>query len=364
MKPSDRPLFVTKTFLPPIEEYISHVRDIWESGKITNIGEKNRLLQKELAAFLGVKHILPVTNGTLALQLSIKALGLKGEILTTPFSYVATLNSIIWEGCTPVFVDIDEETCCISAEHIEASITENTVAILPVHVYGNACDVVKIDALGKKYGLAVIYDAAHTFGVDLNGQSLLSYGDISTLSFHATKLFHTIEGGAIVTNNTELFEKLTWMHTFGHQGDTYFGLGTNAKLSEFSAAMGLCVLPNVPDLIAYRKWAHSVYDDLLFPHHSLRKPIFDESATRNYSYYPLIFETEQQTLEMLSRLKEYEIAPRRYFWPSLSKLPQVEYQSCPVAEALCERVVCLPLSHEISEADITLICSVIKEVCS
>ena len=232
---------VTKTFLPPLDEYIKYLEKIWETHWVTNQGPLAEDLESKLKEYLNVKNLLLVSNGTIALQLAIKALNLKDEIITTPYSYVATTNSILWENCTPVFCDIENKTFCIDADKIEKLINENTSAILATHVYGFPCDVVKIKSLADKYNLKVIYDGAHAFGVNYKNQSLLNFGDISTVSFHATKIFHTIEGGAVITNEDKLNEKLFLYRAFGHLDDEYFSIGINGRTSEFHAAMG-CLL--------------------------------------------------------------------------------------------------------------------------
>src|SRR5690242_2197737 len=245
---------VTKTFLPPQEEYNAILKRAWDKGWMTNRGELVKELEEKLKDYLGVKNIIATTNGTLPLQIAIKALGLKGEIITTPFSYVATTSSIVWEGCQPVFVDIDPGYLTIDENKIEAAITEKTSAILATHVFGNPCNIDAIDAIAKKHKLKVIYDAAHCFGVKYKGQSIFKYGDVSTCSFHATKLFHTGEGGAMFTNDEELHHKLFYHHNFGHKGQLdFYGLGINAKMSEMQAAMGLAILPYINEIIASRE---------------------------------------------------------------------------------------------------------------
>lgn len=357
-----KPLLVTKTFLPPLEEYVTQLRDIWNTGQITNIGPKKQELEEKIRQFLGVKHVLVVNNGAMALHLALRSLEPGGSIVTTPFSYVATTNAILWEGFQPIFADIDEKSCCISPHEIKRVIRPDTKAILPVHVYGNACETEEIAEIGHEFGVPVIYDAAHTFGSKLHGKALSSFGEVSVLSFHATKLFHTVEGGALVTNNEALFEKLNWMHTFGHQADHYFGLGTNGKISEFHAAMGLCNLPRVPEFIAQRKTLCLLYDARLFPSGYLRKPEQHAALSFNGAYYPVIFDTAERCSEAVKRLNERQIFPRRYFSPSLNLLPHVSPQSCPVSESISRRVLCLPLSVSLEEDDIATICTVLNSL--
>jgi dTDP-4-amino-4,6-dideoxygalactose transaminase len=287
---------VTKPFLPPIQEYEQYLKDIWKRNWLTNNGPLVNELELKLKEFLGLKHLLFVTNGTIALQLAIKALGLNGKIITTPFSYVATTSSIVWEGCEPVFVDIDRETCNIDPRKIEEAITSDTVAILATHVYGNPCDVEAIDKIARAKNLKVIYDGAHAFGVKVNGRSIFEYGDISTCSFHATKLFHTVEGGAIVTRDPDLLKKMAYLRNFGHDGPERFAeLGINAKNSELHAAMGLVNLKYVDQIIATRKDLSNHYDHFLKTFQGV-KPKIAEDIVYNYAYYPLIFNSEKLLL--------------------------------------------------------------------
>lgn len=348
---------VTKTFLPPIEDYIVYLREIWDSKHITNRSPLVILLEKKLKSYLGVKNLLFVSNGTIAIQLIIKALNLKGEIITTPFSYVATTSTILWEDCKAVFVDIEPTTFCIDATLIEKSITPNTVAILATHVYGHSCNVEKIQEIADKYGLKVIYDAAHAFGINHNGHSILNFGNASTLSFHATKVFHTVEGGAVITNDDELFEKITLLHQFGHTYDEYYYAGINAKNSDFHAAMGLCNLSKINQIITKRNEIIAQYNKLL-EHIPVQRPIYYSSY--NGSYYPIIFNTEQLLLKVKEDLSKENIFTRRYFYPSLNLLPYVNYSSCPVSEDISKRVLCLPLFYELDEADQTKIVSIIR----
>lgn len=344
---------VTKTYLPPIEEYISCLHKIWESGWVTNHGAMVQKLEAELARFLDVPHLQFVSNGTIALQIAIKALDLKEEIITTPFSYVATVGSILWENCEPVFADIEQKTFCIDADKIESAITKRTSAILATHVYGYPCDVHKIDAIAKKHNLKVIYDGAHAFGVKINNQSVFNFGDISTVSFHATKLFHTVEGGAIISRSDELNKKISLYRAFGHEGEEYFSIGINGKNSEFHAAMGLCNLPYVEPIIKKRKELSERYDALLAGL-KLKFPEKSENILYNFAYYPVIFENENALMRIKNLLAENQIFTRRYFFPPLNKLPYLkEQQRCDVAENIASRVLCLPLYPQLTleEAD-------------
>lgn len=354
---------VTKTYIPSLKKYNSYLKQIWQGGYLTNNGPLSRQLADNIASFLGIANLELVSNGTLAIQLAIKALDLQGEVITTPYSYVATTNSILWEGCEPVFVDIEDHTFCINPDLIEAAITEKTTAILATHVYGYPCDVVKIQKIADKYKLKVIYDAAHAFGVKLFGESLLQHGDCSTLSFHATKLFHTAEGGAVVCKDAEVTKRVFLMKKFGHIGeDDYLDIGINAKMSELHAAMGLCVLPEVNDIIASRKECSGWYDEQL-KGCSLQRPAPPVSLEYNYAYYPVIFSTHEIMMRARHALIDNGIGPRRYFYPSLNTLPFLKRElkrACPVSESISSRVLCLPLYAGLSKAEIEIICGIIR----
>ena len=351
---------VTKTFLPPFEEYISILKRAWDKAWITNQGELARELEAKLKEYLGVEHLLFCGNGTIVLQMAIKALNLTKEIITTPFSYVATTNAILWEGCTPVFTDIDSETFCIDADKIEAKITENTQAILATHVYGLPCNIEKIQKLADNYQLKVIYDGAHAFGSMYKNKSLLSYGDISTCSFHATKLFHTVEGGCIISHDEEIAKQLFLYRSFGHIEDEHISMGINAKNSEFHAAMGLAVLPQVPSIIKERKYLSEVYHQILGNHVWIpadQKEFF----VHNYAYFPVVFDSEETLLRVKKKLMENQVNSRRYFYPSLNLIPQVQKSksSCSVSEELSLRVLCLPIYPGLKKEEIEKIGSII-----
>lgn len=352
---------VTQTFLPPLEEYIENLASAWDAKWLTNRGRLVKELEEKIAVHLGIQDILLVNNGTIALQIAIKALGLSGEIITTPFSYVATVSSIVWENCTPVFVDIDKDYLTIDETAIEAAITESTTAILATHVYGFPCNVEVIAAIAQKHNLRVIYDAAHCFDVKYKGKSLLDYGDVSTLSFHATKLFHTGEGGAIVCNDPDIAAKIFFHHNFGHHGEEeFYGLGINGKLSELNAAMGLAVLPYVDQIILKRKHLCDTYDNFLAGA-DLQERMLRAGTVWNYSYYPVIFPSEENLLRVKTRLNEQSVFPRRYFFPSLNRLPYVSYQSAPIAERISRTVLCLPLYAGLEDSEIEAICKTITE---
>jgi len=355
---------VTKTYLPPLEEYVEKLRTIWSTGQLTNNGPLLRELEEKLKDLLGVKHLLITANGTLALQIAIKAVGLKKKIITTPFSYVATVGSILWEQCEPVFVDINEKDFCINADLIENAITPDVEAILAVHVYGYPCDILKLDEIARKYNLRVIYDAAHAFGSKLDGRELAGYGDISALSFHATKLFHMVEGGAIATDNDEIARKARLYRAFGHVRDEHYSEGINAKNSEFHSAMGLCLLPKLDEFIESRKKVSELYDKLL-PWDKLGRPNSDCANFKyNYGYYPVVFANENQALNLKIKLESNDIFPRRYFYPSLNTLPYIHNwaDACPTSSSVANRVLCLPLFYGLEHNDVERIAGIIAKV--
>ena len=356
---SDEKIFVTKTFLPPIDEYQTYINEIWKSNQLTNQGPLLREFEEKTADYLGVENFHFLTNGTIALQIALRALDITGgEVITTPFSYVATTSAILWERCKPVYVDIDPETLCIDPKKIEASITERTKAILPVHVFGKPCDIEAIEKIAKKHNLKVIYDGAHAFGVKYKGKSLLSYGDISICSFHSTKPFHTIEGGCIITKDDHISKKVELLKRFGHTGDEHFRLGINAKSSEFQAAMGLCNLKYIEKIIRKRKTASQLYNSQL--DRFFQSPKINEDTVYNYSYYPITFKNEKMMLDIKQKLEKQNIFPRRYFYPSLNTLPYLdEKQNCPISEDIANRILCLPLYESLKEDTIKKVCEVV-----
>lgn len=351
---------VTKPFLPPQEEYQRLVDGIWKRQWLTNMGPLASELEMNLKKHLKVNHLLYVTNGTVALQMAIKALDITGEIITTPFSFVATTSCIVWEGCIPVFVDIDNKSLNIDPSKIEEAITDKTQAILATHVYGNPCDVVAIEKIAKKYKLKVIYDGAHAFGVEVNGKSIFEYGDISTCSLHATKLYHSIEGGLIITKSTDLLKKMAYIRNFGISGyDTFAELGINGKNSEFHAAMGLVNLKYIQQIHNKRKELTERYNDKLKTLKAYR-PSWHIESTENYPYYPLVLESEELLLKIKSVLDGNEIFTRRYFYPSLANsLPYLESKDCEVTDAVSKRVLCLPLYYDLTIEEVDLICRLI-----
>jgi dTDP-4-amino-4,6-dideoxygalactose transaminase len=353
---------VSKPFLPDIEDYYSYIKGIWERNWLTNNGPLVNSLELKLKEYLDAKHLLFMGNGTIAIQIAIKALDLRGDIITTPFSYVATTSSIVWEGCNPVFVDIDKDTFNINPALIEAAITDNTTAILATHVFGNPCDIDAIQKIADKHKLKVIYDAAHCFGTKYKGKHVYNYGDISTASFHATKLYHTIEGGAVVTNDAEVLKKMVFLRNFGHETfETFACVGINGKNSEFHAAMGLVNLKHVPDLLQSRKDQARVYDREL-DELRVKKQKITPGSDVNQSYYPVVFESEQALLKSFQALNDNWIYPRRYFYPSLSSLNYVQKYSTPVSDDIARRILCLPMYHTLKNEEIEFISRILLRV--
>lgn len=344
---------VTKPFLPPLEKYQDYIAGIWKRNWVTNHGPLVSELELQLKSYLDVPHLLYLSNGTLAIQVAIKALELHDEIITTPFSYVATTSSIVWEGCTPIFVDIDPHTLNIDPAKIESAITSKTTGILATHVFGNPCDVEAIDVIAKKHGLKVIYDAAHCFGTTYHGKSIFNYGDISTSSFHATKIFHTGEGGAVFTTDPKMLKVMSYLRNFGHETPTEFTMvGINAKCSELHAAMGLSVLPFMDEILKRRKELSLHYDEILEGLRVGRQKI-QPGAGPNHSYYPIIFPSTQALEASIAALNKFNIYPRRYFFPSLDTLNYVNSAPCIISRDIASRILCLPLYHDLSieEAD-------------
>ncbi|MBT2561459.1 DegT/DnrJ/EryC1/StrS family aminotransferase [Pedobacter sp. ISL-68] len=350
---------VTKPFLPKQADFKSYVSSIWARQWLTNNGPLVNELELKLQQYLELPHLLYVTNGTIALQLAIQALEVKGEIITTPFSFVATTSSIVWQGCKPVFVDIDEETLNLDPNKIEAALTPNTSAILATHVFGNPCDIEAIDRIAKKHGLKVIYDAAHCFGTKYKGKSIFAYGDVSTTSFHATKLFHTIEGGAVFTQNPDTLKRMALMRNFGYSGvDTFSEIGTNAKNSEFHAAMGLCNLKHIDQILSKRKELSQHYEMRLNKIEA-QFQVIQADTEFNYAYYPVIFRSEEIMLDCMKQLELVQVYCRRYFYPSLSALPYIAKVNMPICDSISKRIMCLPLYHTLTSADQDLVVRII-----
>ena len=351
---------VTKTFFPPIEEYQMQLQRIWSNQWLTNRGELVLELEEKLKKHLEVNHILITNNGTIPLQIALKLLGKEGEIITTPFSYVATTAAIVWENCKPVFVDIHPEYLTIDETKIEEAITDKTTAILATHVFGNPCNVEVINSIAQKHNLKVIYDAAHAFGVTYNEQSIFNYGDISTCSFHATKLFHSGEGGALFAKDADLQHQLFYSHNFGHNGPlAFYGLGINAKISELQGAMGLAVLPHMQTILSERKKVVDFYNTQL-DFDKLKTIKIRSNTEWNYSYYPVIFESEKKLLEVQAALNQMQIFPRRYFYPSLNKIEYIEASEMKVSESIASRVLCLPLYVGLKNAELHQIITTIN----
>ena len=351
---------VTKTFLPPQEEYDKILKRAWDTGWMTNRGVLVRELEQKLREYLHVSQILATTNGTLPLQIAIKALGIRGEIITTPFSYVATTSTIVWEGCKPVFVDIHPEYLTIDETKIEQAITPNTSAILATHIFGNPCAVEEIEKIAHRHNLKVIYDAAHAFGVNYKGKSIFNYGDISTCSFHATKIFHTGEGGALFTTDASLMEKLFYHHDFGHDGQEGFhGIGINAKMSEPQAAMGLAVLPYMEKIRRDRERVINTYRKEICNLQFLK---IRPETEWNFSYFPVIFPSEEKLLKAMRTFKDEQIYPRRYFYPSLDTLPYVQKSKGSISMDISSRILCMPLFTDFQYEDLNKIIGIINSL--
>ncbi|WP_198265494.1 DegT/DnrJ/EryC1/StrS family aminotransferase [sulfur-oxidizing endosymbiont of Gigantopelta aegis] len=352
---------VTKTYMPDKAKYLAYVDQIFESGWVTNNGMLVRELEARLADYLGIKNIVLVANGTIALEIAYRLLKLDGEVITTPFSFVATTSSLVSNALKPIFADIDPKTLTLNPDNIEDRITDKTSAIVPVHVFGNACEVDRIQAIAEKNNLKVIYDAAHAFGVQYKGESLLNHGDVSTLSFHATKLFHTIEGGALIINDDSLVEEARYLINFGIDGrDSVKALGTNAKMNEFEAAMGLCVLNDMDKVLHDCKVIYDFYESSLCD--ILTLPIDNLHSSKNYSYFPALFKSEQQTLDVQSALHENGIYPRRYFYPSLDTLPYIiDAEKMINSQTIASRILALPLYPGLSREEQVNIISIIRK---
>lgn len=347
--------------MPSFSEYSDILEKIWKRGVLTNQGPCVQELESKMKEYLSVPYFQYLGNGTVALQLALNALDINdGEIITTPFSYVATVSSILWERCTPVFVDIETNNFTIDVKKIRSAITPKTKAIMAVHVFGYACDVDEINLIAQEYNLKVIYDGAHSFGSQYKSKSLLSYGDIATVSFHATKLFHTVEGGACIIKDPDVNKKLDFAKRFGHNGDDHFQLGINGKTSEFHAAMGLANFPYINSIISARKAISDLYDKLL--NNSLGRPKKQDDLVYNYAYYPVIFDSEKQLLDVFSALNKADIYPRRYFYPSLNRLPYVNGEQCEFSEDISTRIACLPFYVGLKEDEQELIVNTIRQV--
>lgn len=333
---------VTKPHLPEIGRYIRYIERCYENNQLTNNGPLAQELKARLEEYLGVQNLLLVANGTLALQIAYKALGVSGKAITTPFTFVATSSSLRWEGIEPVYADIDAQSLDLCPEKVLEAIDPEVTALVPVHVYGNPCDVEAFDEIAKEHGLKVIYDAAHAFGVRLNGRSILQWGDAATLSFHATKVFHTVEGGAIVFKKREDYERACRLINFGYEEGEVVDEGINAKMSEFHAAMGLSMLDEIETVLAKREEVHRRYYEALESLYEM--PVWKEGATRNYAYFPVLFPSEDALLKTQERLNEAGIFPRRYFYPSLdTRGYDLSDGENPISRDRASRVLCLPM---------------------
>lgn len=369
---------VTSPLLPDLDEFHALLKQIWDKKWITNNGSFHRQLERELAEYLGVQYISLFTNGTLPLITALQALHITGEVITTPYSFVATTHSIWWNGAHPVFVDVDPLTGNIDPDKIEGAITPRTTAIMPVHVYGKPCDVERIDTIAKKYNLKVIYDAAHAFGVTHKGKNVLEYGDLSTLSFHATKVYNTIEGGAMIMHDAEMKQRIDYLKNFGFAGETeVVGPGINSKMDEIRSAYGILNLRQVDSAIAMRRKVARQYVEALkgieglttFPYIEESFGNEEQQTTLNYSYFPIFVDEKQYGMsrdELYFKMKDNDVLGRRYFYPLISTfatyrtLPSANPQNLPNAHRLADTVICLPIHHALSEAEVNRIISLIK----
>ncbi len=365
----EQKIYVTHPFLPPLEEFNEYLKEIWTSGQLTNNGKFHQQLEQELCAYLGVKYISLFANGTLALITALQAMEIKGEVITTPYSFVATAHSLIWNGITPVFVDIDPVYGNIDPQKIEAAITDKTSAILPVHVYGNPCTHTKIEKIAKKHKLKLIYDAAHAFGVKQNDESILNFGDLSVLSFHATKVFHTLEGGAIICHAPEMKEHIDNLKNFGFRNYKVVSLGINAKMNEMQAAMGLLQLKYIDTAIEKRKAVNNFYCRQLNDVKGIRLLPALPNVQYNYSYFPIFVDKAiygKSRDELFEKLEKHNIYGRRYFYPLIGQFPSYrELDSSqpgktPAAEKIAEQVICLPIYPDLENNMVSLICEIIK----
>ena len=360
---------VTSPLLPNLDDFQVLLKDIWGSKWVTNNGRFHARLENALCDYLGVEHLCLFTNGTLPLITALQALHLSGEVITTPYSFVATTHSLWWNGIKPVFVDIDPSNCCIDPERIEAAITPRTTAIMPVHCYGKPCDTARIQSIAEKYGLKVIYDAAHCFGVKVNGESILNYGDMSTLSFHATKVFNTAEGGALIVKDAEMKKRVDYLKNFGFAGETeVVAPGINSKMDEIRAAYGLLNLKLVDEAIEKRHQVAIRYREALRNVNGIR--FFDDmpGVKHNNSYFPIFVNAEEYGMtrdDLYFKMKENGVLGRRYFYPLISTfstyrgLPSAAPENLPVATRIANEVICLPMHHELNEDDLERILGLI-----
>lgn len=369
MSKKDNRIYVTQPSLPPLNKFVEYLEDIWESRRITNKAKYHREFEIALAEYLGVKYISLYANGTLALMAAIHVLGIKGEVITTPYSFVATTHALWWNGISPVFVDIEDEYCNINPEKIEAAITPKTTAILAVHVYGNPCNIKRIQEIADKHGLKVIYDAAHAFNVRENENPILNFGDLSILSFHATKPFNTIEGGAIICRDESIKKRIDYIRNFGFEDEvTVVTPGINAKMNELQAAYGLLQLKSIEQQISQRKKNTDTYRELLSNVRGISFINDIENIKHNYAYFPIFVDSSKYSLsrdELYIKLKENNIYCRRYFYPLISEFPVYKRQNSaktenlPVATKISKQVICLPIYPDLEIKTITKIVELI-----
>jgi dTDP-4-amino-4,6-dideoxygalactose transaminase len=361
-------IYVTQPQMPPLEEFLPYLEKIWEDKWLTNAGPFHQQLESELGAYLGVEYLSLFSNGTLALITALQALRITGEVITTPYSFVATAHSLLWNGIKPIFVDIDPVSLNLDPKKIESAITPQTTAIMPVHVYGNACAVDEILQIADRYGLKVIYDAAHAFGVEHKGQSLLRYGDLSVLSFHATKVFNTFEGGAIISPNVATKQRIDYLKNFGFADElTVVAPGINGKMNEVQAAFGLLQLKHVDAAIAARRRIDEHYRELLAPVRGIRCLPVADSGRHNYSYFPIFVEPEYRHSrdELYDLLKCNKIFSRRYFYPLISEFPMYRgyisaaASNLPVATQVAQKILCLPIYPDLLDEDVDNICALL-----
>ncbi len=371
MKKLDKPIFVTQPSLPGLQEFIPYLEQIWENKILTNNGPFHKQLEEELANFLKVPYVSLFANGTLALVTALQVLRITGEVITTPYSFVATTHSLWWNNIKPVFVDIEQKFCNLNMEKIEAAITPKTTAILPVHVYGNPCNVGQIQEIADTYGLKVIYDAAHAFGVEYNGHGICNFGDLSVLSFHATKVFNTFEGGAIISHDAATKKRIDYLKNFGFAGETtIMAPGINSKMNEFQAALGLLQLKHHDENIKKRKVIVKIYREELKEVKGLSFLPNLNNTVSNYAYFPIFIDKKKFGLSrdiLYERLKQNGIFGRRYFYPLISnfpmynKLPSSEISNLSVATKVSEEVICLPLYSDLNQSEVERIVNTIKD---
>ena len=376
-------ILVTRSSMAPMEEYVNEIKELWETHWLTNMGVKHQNLQRKLEARLGAKHVELLTNGHMALELSLQALGLselfredlpmqekKAEVITTPYTFASTTHAIVRNGLEPVFCDIDPVTCTIDVTKIESLITDNTVAIVPVHVYGNICDVAEIERIARKYELKVIYDAAHAFGETYQGEGIAVFGDVSTFSFHATKVFNTIEGGAVCYKDRDFGDQIYSLKNFGiKDAEHIIGVGANAKMNEFCAAMGICNLRHFDEEIAKRKQVTEWYMERLEGVEGISLRVIQKEVQSNYAYFPIVIDEEifgRTRNEVCDALAEHHIYARKYFYPLTSEFEcfQGKYRlwSTPVAEKISRRILTLPMYADLSESAVDHICTIVKRL--